>query len=216
VIKHSAVIALFFVALSSIAWGEENKGRNSFLLSANYTAGSVMEGTSFRIIGATMEYEDQWSKNLLGVSGYAVGFRKDDLPVDGAGYALTARLFHAAPLARRTSVLFGAGAEWIIPSNSYSVAKYSYDADGELESWQRTFVRTNSWAPHGTRRNSRWNPVVDVRLQQRWKGFQFFGGTQVRPMIFGTDTYTARNNSFRLSEERRLVFTYFAGFGYGF
>lgn len=217
--RTKLALALLAITLApAFAWSHDEKkdkphGPNSFLVVFSHSRGSILEGTDFRISGFGLEYEDRWAGRLLGLSGYSLGARKDDLYVDNSGYSLNAKFFTSIGLAKRTSLSLGAGAEWSIPSRSYSASRYDYDSKGNLESWERTFPKPNAWAPHGSHANSTLNPMFEVRVTRSVGRFPLFVGAQARPMFFGTDTYTARTNSFTRTDERKWVFSVVAGFG---
>lgn len=214
---YALILSVAFAAAASAQDAPAGPKRSrGILVSYSYSTGSALEGTRFGFSGLGIEFQDRWASHHLGISGFALGVRKDEPHTTETGYAVTARTFRELRPASRLHLSLGAGAEWTLPASGMAAASFTYDGQGSVLSWQRGYVLTNTSTPLVPHDNGRLNLLLDARVERMFGHIPLFAAVQARPVTFGTDTFSSQTGIISTSERRGLVLSFVVGMGFGF
>ena len=83
------------------------------------------------------------------MSGFSLGYRKDDVGADDSGHMVSGMLFRDIDL-KVLALKVGGGAEWGIPSMNFDQTAFDYAADGTVR-YRHTYPGRNSRVPVGRR-----------------------------------------------------------------
>jgi hypothetical protein len=127
-------------------------------------------------------------------AGFSVGYRKDGLGNMDAGHMFTASLFGAAHV-RITTLKFGGGVEWGLPSLNFDVTKLEDSPDGSVR-YRHTHPERNTDVPFvGTDTDGVLYPFLELSALERRSIFLFEAGMRFNIIGFHFDDYevTARD-----------------------
>lgn len=176
---------------------------------------SEMEGFNIVVNGLSVDVETYFNNNHIGLSGWFVGYRKDDIRFSDFGHVLNAGVFRTV----RTPVAdlkIGGGAEWGIISLNYSKTRFSYDDGGMLVSYEHLFPHRNTDIPAlGPSHDSSLYPFLEAGLLKRWEWFLVEVGVRGSIQKFGFDRYRLNgdNVEFVSSDKTRIVPAVFVKLG---
>ncbi|OGN01930.1 MAG: hypothetical protein A2742_01860 [Candidatus Yanofskybacteria bacterium RIFCSPHIGHO2_01_FULL_43_32] len=165
---------------------------------------------------AGVEMMNYFDRNRLGISGYAVAYKKY-LNHDGAtGHFLGGKAFRefkTGPVGLKLAT----GFEWGNPSGKFDKTGYSYGPEGKLLSYRHVFEKRNSGIP-GVKpsHDAVWRPVADFSVVKRRKAVIIEAGIRANIMRFGVDDYDLAGNGFAFSSRDRLTVVPSVFIGLGF
>ena len=161
-----------------------------------------------------LEIENHWAKRHGGLSGFSVGYRKEDLSSSEYGHFINGKFFWKA---EKRGFYFkpGIGAEWGKPSHRFEQTKFNYSGT-ELVSYQRIYLNRNAWMPVGVKGTGTLNPFFELGVGQKTGPFIFEGGARIGYGKFVVNTFQFQNGDL-VSQELRgghnFVLTLYLGIG---
>jgi hypothetical protein len=148
--------------------------------------------------------------------GFSVGYRKDGLGHVEAGHMFSASLFGAADVGI-TSLKFGGGAEWGIPSLNFDVTKLENTPGGGVR-YRHTHPQRNADVPFvGTDTDGVLYPFLEVSALGRRSVFLLEAGMRFNIIGFHFDDYEVDTNDevrHDFVRKRVLVPSFFANVGF--
>lgn len=161
-----------------------------------------------------LEIESHWTKRHVGLSGFSVGYRKEDFSSSEYGHFINGQVFWKA---EKRGFYFkpGVGAEWGKPSYRFEQTKFSYN-DTELISYRRIYRERNAWMPIGVKDTGMLNPFFEFDIGQKTGPFIFEGGARIGYGKFVINTFQFQNDDLmaqNLKGEHKFVPTLYVGIG---
>ncbi len=202
-------ICILFVGLvltfSADIYAQENKETSNTYIKLGFvhSSGSI-EWADYVINGMSVEVETYFKNNRLGLSGWCIGYRKDEIRYAEFGHLLNVDTFRTKSI-RVADIKFGGGVEWGMPSDGFSRTKFNTRTDPNL-SYSHVFLSKNSNIPKtGTKNDGALYPFARVSLVRRSKVFILEVGTRVNIMKFGIDEYNISNDRLMVTSRNRRI-----------
>ncbi len=215
--KICALLSGLILTFSTNVYAQENNdGSGTYIkLGFVHSEGSI-EWAEYVINGLSVEVETYFKSNRLGLSGWSIGYRKDNLEHSESGHLLNVDTFRTKSI-RVADIKFGGGIEWGMPSDGFSHTRFNIQTDSDL-SYDHVFLNKNSNIPgNGLKNDGALYPFAKISLVRRSKAFILEAGTRVNIMKFGIDEYNVSNDKLTVtSRDRRMaVPTVFVSVGFG-
>lgn len=193
---------------------QPDHNHQTYLKSGLVHTGSEMEGFNIVVNGLSVDLETYFNKNHVGLSGWFVGYRKDDIRFIDFGHLLNGGVFRTVgtPV---VDLKVGGGLEWGIISPNFSKTRFNYN-NGMLVSYEHLFPHRNTDIPGvGPSHDSAMYPFVEMGFMKKWRLFLVETGVRGSIMRFGFDRYylDGDNLSFVSSDKRRIIPSVFVKFG---
>lgn len=168
----------------------------------------------YNLNGVNIDLETYFNSNHAQISGWSVGYRKDDLRYTDSGHMLNLRIFRTFNV-KFADFKAGAGAEWGMPSLAFDKTRFENTRSGPLR-YRHVYPVRNSNVPYvGTTKDGIFYPFLDVSLLKRKGIFLVEGGARVNLIRYGNDGYTVRNDiiEFDLRQKTLPTTMMFINFG---
>lgn len=161
-----------------------------------------------------LEIENHWTKRHVGLSGFSVGYRKEDFSSAEYGHFINGQVFWKA---EKRGFYFkpGVGVEWGKPSYRFEQTKFNYSGS-ELISYRRIYRERNAWMPIGVKDTGMLNPFFDFSIGQKAGPFIFEGGARIGYGKFVINTFQFQSGNLtsqELSERHNFVPALYMGVG---
>lgn len=145
-------------------------------------------GADYALTSASLEIESYFSSTKLLLSGFSVGYRKDNLSRGESGHMVSAKIFHEFPL-KVFGVKAGGGVEWGMPSFNFDQTEFASGDDGSLR-YRHTYIARNADVPRvGTSTDGAVYPFASLSLVQRPWIFLVEAGVRMNFIRFNLDDY---------------------------
>jgi len=215
VMMRKILIALFLLLFCPVnvlrAQGQEQESQDHkhqrFAKLGFVHTESEMEGFKIAINGLSVDFETYFNRNHIGLSGWFIGYRKDDLRYKDFGHLLNGGVFRTVGMPMTVDLKVSGGLEWGSVSSSYNQTRFNYDGLG-LISYENLFLNKNTSAPKlGPGNNTALYPFVEVSLVKKWSRFLLETGVRGSIQKFGFDKYDLHDDSlsFVSSDRTRIV-----------
>ncbi len=160
------------------------------------------------------EIEHHWPERHLSLSGFSIGYRKEDFSNADYGHFLNSKVFWKV---EKRGFYFkpGVGAEWGKPSPRFEQTHFHYSGV-KLVSYERIYLERNAWMPVGVKNTGTLNSFFELGIGQKVGPFLFEGGTRIGYDKFVIDTFQFKNGDLvfqGLSREYKFVPTLYIGIG---
>src|SRR3990167_4439601 len=100
--RYLVLVGLFFFSLCSGALAQENEnkkhGYKTYLEGSVFHAEGDIEGFRYNINGLAVDIETYFNGSHIGLSGWSIGYRKDDLRYSDTGQLFNFKVFRITPL----------------------------------------------------------------------------------------------------------------------
>jgi hypothetical protein len=176
---------------------------------------SEMEGFNIVVNGPSVDLETYFNKHHAGLSGWFIGYRKDDLRYSDFGHVLNAGVFSTVGTPA-VELKFAGGVEWGVTSLAYNRTRFNYDSD-RLVSYEHFFLQKNTDIPAlGPSHDSVMYPFVEAGILKRWEWFLVEAGIRGNIQKFGFDRYDLDGDevSFYPINRTRIVPSFFIKLGF--
>ncbi len=185
--RNLILVSLISIFVSAGASAQEKKGGAFFKLDFMKSIGAV-EKVSRNADSILFEFESDFSKDRFFLSGWAVGYRKEDIHFINAGHYLSVRTFHNFNL-RFSEMQLGAGEEWGYPSLTSQKTVSGIDP-AHPEAFRHIFPIRNSNMPFiGPDHDGTLYPFLTMTLSRKMGSLKLEGGVRMDFRKFGIDTY---------------------------
>jgi hypothetical protein len=148
--------------------------------------------------------------------GFSVGYRKDGLGYMDTGHMFHASLFGAAHV-KVTTLKFGGGIEWGMPSLNFDVTKLEDNGDGTVR-YRHTHPQRNADVPFvGTGTDGALYPFLELSALERRSIFLFEAGVRFNIIGFQFDDYEVNASdevTYAFVRKKVLVPSLFANVGF--
>ncbi len=165
--------------------------------------------------GLNFDLETYFDSNHLQLSGWSVGYRKDDLQSADSGHLLNLRAFRTFDL-KFADIKTGAGIEWGMPSLDFDKTWFENTHNSSLR-YRHVYPIRNSNVPYvGTTKDGIFYPFADIGLLKRKGPFLLEGGARINLIRYGNDGFTVSKNDtiqYYFYDRRLLVVTPFINIG---
>lgn len=195
---------------------EKNETSDTYIKFGVIHSQGKIEWADYVLNSLSIEIETYFNKNHLGLSGWSLGYRKEDFQHSEFGHSLNFDTFRTKNI-KVADVKLDGGFEWGMPSNAFSRTKFNSLTDSDI-SYSHVFLNRNSNIPGtGTKRDGTLYPFMKFSLVKRSKQFILEGGMRVNIMKFGIDEYNVSSNKLTVvTRDRRMaVPTVFVSVGFG-
>lgn len=208
--RNTILVLLMLIVISTSAFGQEKQGSTYLKTALAKTEGRV-EDVPYGVNSLTIEIESYFPKDKVFLSGWSVGYRKEDIRFIHAGHYFSLKTFHDFDV-RLLEIKLSGGEEWGYPSLASEKTIPGVDP-GRLESYRHIFLLRNSKVPFlGTKHDGVLYPFLTLSFTRKIGTFMFEGGARLDFGKFGIDTYNP-NGQFSLNEKWIASPSVFVGFG---
>lgn len=150
-------------------------------------------GSDYDLTSVGVEIETYFAKNHILLSGFSVGYRKDDLRYADYGHMFNVKTFRTFDL-KVIEIKPSVGVEWGMPSASFDKTHFNYGTDGSLN-YRHTYPVKNAPVPFvRVQRNGALYPFGELSLQKRAGPVLIETGMRVNVIMFGIDNYSVKND----------------------
>jgi hypothetical protein len=145
-------------------------------------------GADYKLTSVGVGFETWFDHRRLLLSGWSIGYRKDDIDQKVSGHMIHGGVFGSLN-AKVFQVRMGGGVEWGSPSLNFDTSTFDYRADGAVR-YNHTYPAKNADVPGlGTRKNGALYPYLEGSIVERVGPFLFEGGMRVNFVRFQFDSY---------------------------
>ncbi|MBI2064690.1 MAG: hypothetical protein HYT62_01410 [Candidatus Yanofskybacteria bacterium] len=215
--KSLALVIAILLSLcpKALAQAVEEKKHNhdTYMEASILHAEGKLEGAKHNINCLAIDLETYFNGSHAGLSGWSVGYRKDDLRYSDFGHALNFKLFRTIPLVA-FDLKASVGVELGVPSLKFEKTHFAYDKKGKLVTYRNVFLERNLDIPWvGTKNDGAIYPFFEVGAVKRHKFFLTQVGVRGNVLKFGVDKYDLANGYYEPSGRRIIVPYGFVGVG---
>ena len=172
-------------------------------------------GTNFELRSVKLSVERYFQDTLMQLSGFSVGYRKDNLHRSESGHMMSLGLFRDIDV-KVFAVKTSAGVEWGMPSFSFDQTELRSSSEGIVR-YRHAYIYRNADIPFvGTNTDGVVYPFIEVSVLQRPWGLLFETGMRVGFPRFNLDDYEVSPLDvvgYALNRKRVMVPYVFAEFG---
>ena len=172
-------------------------------------------GTNFELRSVKLSVESYFRDTLMQLSGFSVGYRKDNLHRSESGHMMSLGLFRDIDV-KVFAVKTSAGVEWGMPSFSFDQTVLRSGREGVVR-YHHAYIYRNADIPFvGTSTDGVVYPFIEVSVLQRPWGLLFETGMRVGFPRFNLDDYEVSPRDlvgYALNRKRVIVPYVFAQFG---
>src|SRR3989344_4545224 len=172
-------------------------------------------GSDYNLTSIGVEVETYFSKTHLQLSGWSIGYRKDDPRYIKSGQMFNGKVFRSFNL-KVFELKPSAGIEWGVPSANFDKTKFDYSDNNSIR-YRHTYPVKNSGIPSvGVKGDGSLYPFMEVGILKRPGNFFLLElGMRVNIMEFGIDDYdiTSDKMTYDLKNKKILVPYLFASIG---
>lgn len=169
-------------------WQEDIFGKNSL----TEWKGNLF-GSDYNLTSAGFDIETYFQNSHVGLSGWSVGYRKDDLRYMDSGHMFNGKVFGSLNL-KIFELKPSVGMEWGMPSATFDKTRFDYGQNGAV-SYQHTYPIKNAGVPFvGTKRDGAFYPFAELSVVERPGPFILEAGMRVNVIRFGIDDYSIKSD----------------------
>lgn len=172
-------------------------------------------GTDYDLTSMNLEVETYFGDTLLQLSGFSIGYRKDNLRRAKSGHMISGTLFRDFKL-KAFALKGGGGIEWGMPLLNFDQTEFAFAGDGTVR-YRSTYVHRNAAVPFvGTTTDGVVYPFVELSVVQRPWGLLFETGMRIGFIRFNLDDYEVSPTdqvTYAFSRKKVLVPYIFANLG---
>lgn len=169
----------------------------------NHWEGKVWD-FNYNLNGVNFDIETYFNTTHLQLSGWSIGYRKDDLRYSDSGHLLNFKVFRTFDL-KVVDAKIGGGGEWGMSAFVLDQTRFENTGDDSIR-YRHVYPVRNSDAPYiGTMHDGVLYPIGEVSLLKRKSIFLIEGGIRESFMRFGNDGYTVRNDISTYSFQRKRL-----------
>ncbi len=145
-------------------------------------------GSDYNLTSLNVEIETYFTNNHALLSGWSIGYRKDDIKYMDAGHMLSTKIFRDFDL-KVLEIKTGGGIEWGMPSLNFDNTIFEYGKDGSVR-YRHTYPEKNSNIPGvGTTQDGVFYPFGELSILERGRVFLIEVGIRINVIRFGFDNY---------------------------
>lgn len=147
-----------------------------------------VEEFEYNISGLTVDVETFFNGSHIGLSGWSIGYRKDDLRYAEFGHMLNGKVFRTFNV-KIFEFKAAGGVEWGMPTNRFDKTKFLYKK-GEAISYKHIHLDRNSNIPGvGVSQDGSIYSFFELGAAKRYKSWIFQGGIKGSMMNFGIEEF---------------------------
>ena len=206
---------LILIFSTNVYAQESEEASNTYVKLGLVHSQGKIEWADYVINGLSVEVETYFKNNHLGLSGWSLGYRKDDLRYSEFGHLLNVDTFRTKSI-KVADIKFGGGVEWGMPSNGFSRTRFNSGTGSDI-SYNHVFLNMNSNIPRvGTKNDGALYPFLKFSLVKRSRSFILEAGTRVNIMKFGIDEYGVFDNKLTVvkKDKRMAIPSIFLSIGF--
>lgn len=160
-------------------------------------------GSDYNLTSLNTEFEFYFAKNHI-LSGWSIGYRKDDMEYTDAGHMFSGKTFRNFDL-RLFEIKTSGGMEWGIPSLNFDKTVFGDGKDGSVK-YRHTYPKKNSNIPGiGTTKDGVFYPFGELSILERRSIILIEGGMRINIIKFGVDNYQIINDQIKHDFGNRLM-----------
>ena len=165
--------ALAFLILGCAEVSAQESNDNSFytINGSFYHSEGVLEGESYSFNHLGLDLEKNWDRNKFGLSGWSLGYRKEELNKKHFGHFVNLGVFRRIGVGAGFYVKPGIKIEWGLPSDRFDHTVFHEDG-----SYTYVYLLRNSNLPSEINRGFFFWPVLDVKVGKTVSIFVFEAG----------------------------------------
>lgn len=219
--KRLTALVLAFIVFSGVASAQQSssspghKHQTYIEAGISHSQGEVL-GSDYLVNDLSIEIETYFNSLHWQLSGWGIGYRKDDLRYSDFGHMLYFKLFREVRFPF-VSAKTSAGVEWGMPTINFDRTKFVYN-NGLLESYSQVSLVRNSNVPFtGSDRDAAMYPIMEVSAVKRNKYFVVEAGARWNVMEFKKGEYVLVGDRVesKLSKEWKAIPYLFMNIGFG-
>ncbi len=193
----------FLILSCADVFAQENKDNSFYALNLGlYHSEGILKGENYSFNHLGLDFEKNWDKNHLGLSGWSLGYRKEELDKKHFGHFINFGVFKRVDLGAGFYVKPSVKLEWGLPSDRLDHAVFHEDG-----SYSYVYLLRNSSIPSEINRGFFFWPVLDVRVGRTVSVFVFEAGLRGGYPEVVVEKYFISENNFRfeVDKDRALI-----------
>ncbi|OGN07901.1 MAG: hypothetical protein A2750_00395 [Candidatus Yanofskybacteria bacterium RIFCSPHIGHO2_01_FULL_45_42] len=175
---------------------------------------SKIESFRSAVNGISVDLETYFNKRHFWLSGWSVGYKKDDIQFSNFGHLINGSVFGTVGVGV-ADIKFSGGVEWGMPSANFNKTRFHYGESG-LMSYEHLFLQKNSNIPElEPSEDALLYPFAEIVLLKKGKRFLVEAGIRGNIQKFGLDSYFLNGDDliFVSSSKTIIVPSVFIKFG---
>ncbi|HSC28151.1 MAG TPA: hypothetical protein VLD67_12805 [Vicinamibacterales bacterium] len=144
-------------------------------------------GADYNLTSVNAQIETYFGGPFL-ISGFSIGYRKDDVRFTSSGHMVNATLFRDIGV-KAVAIKAGGGIEWGVPSLNFDQTQFAYAGDGTVR-YRHTYPDRNARVPFvRTATGGSLYPFVELSVVHRPGALLLEGGIRINFIGFHFDDY---------------------------
>ncbi len=157
---------------------------------------------NYKFTGVDLEVETYFNRNIIQLSGWSVGYRKEQIRRLETGQLFDGKVFRAFDL-KGVDLKTAGGVEWGLPPLTLDKTRFA-DTQGDDLSYQHIYPVRNSNIPHlGDSVDGVLHPFAELSVVKRKGQFLFELGVRDNIMKMGIDSFDIKNDQINYSSKVR-------------
>lgn len=194
--RITCVLAFIFIGCSN-AFAQESFYALDFSF---YHSEGVLEGENYSFNHLGLDLEKNWSKNKIGLSGWSLGYRKEEIGRKHLGHFLNLGTFRRIGIGRGFYIKPAIKIEWGLPSDRLDHTVFHEDG-----SYAYVYLMRNSNLPSEINRGFFFWPVLDVKVGKTYSIFVFEAGLRAGYPQVVVEKYHISENDFQFEINKNRV-----------
>lgn len=194
-------LLLIFVFSHTEVLAQEDLGSSYYAVNTSfYHSEGRLEGENYSFNHAGLDLERNWSKNKLWLSGWSLGYRREELDKKHFGHFINFGVFRKFKIVAGIYIKPSIKLEWGLPSDRLDHTVFHEDG-----SYTYVYLLRNSDLPKGIGKGFFFWPVVDARVGKTLSIFVFEAGVRAGYPSIVKEEYITPETDFDFKIEKSAV-----------
>jgi hypothetical protein len=213
IIATLCAIFLLFSCNSSFSQEKEKISGRTYIKLDLFSIVGSLEGFPITTPGYGLELEHKFAKNKLFLSGWAIGYRKEDINDNTTGHYIEGKAFRYFGL-KPIDIRVGGGVGWGLPSSVYENSKYEKIGDNYFPVTHTYLRRNTKFIAIKIDNTAVLYPFMDFAASWKPKFLVFEAGVRGNLLNFGVSKYEYSNGFFSDTRSTtKIIFIPYIGVG---
>lgn len=200
--RSGLILALLFLLNCGNVYAQDNSGSFYSLNFSFYHSEGIVEGEGYSFNHLGLDLEKNWRRPKFRsiLSGYSVGYRKEEMNNRHFGHFINLGIFRKFDTVAGVYIKPALKLEWGLPSDRLDHAVFRPDG-----SYTYVYLLRNSNLPEGINRGFLLWPVVDVRIGREISLFVFEAGLRGGYPEVVKEEYHISTEDFQFEVDKRRI-----------
>lgn len=194
------VLAVLMLGCAEVSAQENNDNSFYALNFSFYHSEGVLERENYSFNHVGLDLEKNWSKNKIGLSGWTLGYRKEEIDKKNFGHFVNFGVFRRVGIGAGFYIKPSIRFEWGLPSDRLDHTVFHEDG-----SYAYVYLLRNSNLPKEINRGFFFWPVAEVKVGKTVSVFVFEAGIRGGYSEIGVEKYYPFERDFELSKRWIII-----------